>query len=133
VVLLGGTGQTPFVSKSGDGAGAAEEGCVEMEGSVGVEEEKCGDTESESEEETPRTFEEPIFSQSVIEVAFDAQLTINLTEEFEKVLENYGTVALNIKYKGFHEVKQYLKDKMFPPTHILTWHEKWVVDMGPVV
>jgi len=34
---------------------AAEEGCVEMEGSAGVEEGKCSDTESEPEEETPGT------------------------------------------------------------------------------
>ena len=31
-------------AEAGDGAGAAEDGCVEMEGFAGVEEEKCGDT-----------------------------------------------------------------------------------------
>jgi len=69
----------------------------------------------------------------VIDTAFDAQLTINLTEEFEKALKNYRAVALNIKWKEFAAVKQYLKDEMLPPTHILTWREKWVVDMGPVL
>jgi len=47
-------------------------------------------------------------------------------------LENYRAVALHIKWKEFPEVKQYLKDEN-PPTHILTWREKWVVDMGPVL
>ena len=74
-----------------------------------------------------------VLSQSVIEAAFDAQLTINLTEEFEKALKNYRAVALNIKWKEFLEVKLCLKDEMFPPTHILTWREKWVIEMGHVL
>ena len=43
----------------------------------------------------------------MIDAAFDAQLTINLTAEFEKALKNYTlrTVALNIKWKEFPEVK----------------------------
>jgi len=76
-----------------------------------------------------------VLSQSVIDTAFDAQLTINLMAEFEKALKNYTlrTVTLNIKWKEFPEVKQCLKDEMLPDTHILTWCEKWVVDMGPVL
>ena len=62
------------------------------------------------------TVEEPVLSQSVIEPAFDAQLTINLTKEFEKALENYRAVALNIKWKEFPEVKQYVKDEIHPRT-----------------
>jgi len=41
----------------------------------------------------------------VIDAAFDAQLTINHTEEFEKALKNYKAVALNIKWKEFPKVK----------------------------
>jgi len=52
----------------------------------------------------------------VIDTAFDAQLTINLTQEFEKALENYRAVALNIKWKEFPEVKQYVKDEIHPRT-----------------
>ena len=68
----------------------------------------------------------------MIDAAFDAHLTINLTEEFEKALKNYRSVSLNIKWKEFPEVKQYLKDEMLPDTHILTWREKWVVDVSPM-
>jgi len=65
-----------------------------MEGSTGVEEEKCGDTESENEEEPPQAAEEPVLSQSAIDAAFDAQLTIDLTVEFEprKAFKNYRQV-----------------------------------------
>jgi len=92
--------------------------------------EKCGDMESEPEEETPGTVEEPVLSQSVIDAALDAQLTINLTSEFEEALKKYRTVTLNFKWKEFPEVKQYLKDEMLQDTHILTWREKWVVERG---
>jgi len=86
--------------------------------------------ESEPEEETPGTVEEPVLSQSVIDAALDAQLTINLTSEFEEALKKYRTVTLNFKWKEFPEVKQYLKDEMLQDTHILTWREKWVVERG---
>jgi len=86
------------VADAGDGAGAAEEKGVAMEVSVVVEEEKCGDTESEhEEEEPPEAAGEPVLAQSLIDAAFDAQLTINFTIEFEKSLKNYREVALNIK------------------------------------
>jgi len=124
----GGGGGGLADAEAGDGAGATEEGCAEMVGSAGVEEEKCGDTESEPEEETPGIVEEPIFSQSVIDMAFDAQLTINLMVEFEEVFASRA-VALNINWKEFPEVKS----TSSPATHILTWREKLVVDMGPVL
>jgi len=57
-----------------------------------VEEEKCCDTESKNEEEHPQAAEEPVLSQSAIDAASDAQLTINLTLEFEKALKNYRYV-----------------------------------------
>jgi len=67
----------------------------------------------------------------VIDAAFDVQLTINLTAEFEKALKNYRALnikwkefALNNQWKEFPEVKRYLKDEMLPDTLILTWREK---------
>jgi len=63
-----------------------------MEGAAGVEEEKCGDTESENEEEPPQAAEDPVLSQSAIDAAIDAQLTINLMVKFEKALKNYRQV-----------------------------------------
>jgi len=65
-----------------------------MEGAPGVEQEKCGDTENENEEEPPpsQAAEEPVVSQFAIDAAFDAQLTINLMVEFEKALKNYRQV-----------------------------------------
>jgi len=77
---------------AGDGAVDAKEGGARMEGSAGMEEETCGDTESENEEEPSQAAEEPVLSQSAIDAAFDAQLTIDLTVEFEKALKNYRQV-----------------------------------------
>ena len=45
----------------------------------------------------------------------------------------YRQVALTIKWNELDEVKQYLKDEMLPDTNPLTWREKWVVEMGPVL
>jgi len=53
--------------------------------------------------------------------------------EFEKALKNYRQVALTIKWNEWAEVKHYLKDDMLPDTNPLTWREKWVVEMGPVL
>ena len=84
-------------AEAGDGAGNAEEEGAGMEGSAGVEEGKCGNTESENKEETSQAAEELVLSQSMIDAAVDAQLTINLTVEFEKALKNYRQVhALQI-------------------------------------
>jgi len=69
----GGEGGVVADAEAGDVASAADEGGAVTEGSARVEEEKCGDTESEPEEETLGTVEEPVLSQSVIDTAFDTQ------------------------------------------------------------
>ena len=49
-------------------------------------------------------------------------MTINITEEFEKALKNCRAVALNINWKEFPEVKQYLA--VWKESRIMMWDSR---------